>query len=68
MSAIIVEHHDTDLHAFGGGLLARVGNVLRGGQIDGGEILNLLGRFAADHELLRYVLRKRRAAQRARPN
>ena len=65
MVAVIVEHHDADLHPLGsGGFLARIGNALRGGQIDGGEILNFFGGFAADDELLRYVLSKRRAAQR----
>ncbi len=64
MVAVIVEHHDADLHAFGrGGLLARIGNALRSGQIDGGEILNLFGGFAADHELLRHVLSERHAAK-----
>ena len=63
--AVIIEHHDADLHALGGGgLLARIRDALRGGQIDGGEILNLFGRFAAHHELLRYVLSKCRAARR----
>ncbi len=53
-----------DLHALlGGGLLARVGKALRSGQIDGGEILNLFGVFAADNEFLRYVLSKRHAAK-----
>src|SRR3989442_6597715 len=65
MVAVIIEHHDADLHAFGGGgLLARIGDALRGGQIDGGEILNLFGGFTADDELLWYVLSKRHAAQR----
>src|ERR1700732_1460808 len=65
MVAVITEHHYADLHAFGGGgLLARIGNALRGGQVDGCEILNLLGGFAADDKLFRYVLRKRRAAKR----
>ena len=65
MVASLVEHHDADLHALvGGGLLAGVGDTLSGGQIDRGEILNLFGGFAADDELLRYVLSKRRAAKR----
>src|SRR5882762_5350022 len=65
MVAVTIEHHDADLHAFGrGGLLARIGNALRSGQIDGSEILNLVGGFAADDELLRYVLSERHTAKR----
>ena len=65
MIAVMIEHHDADLHALRGcGLLARLRNALRGSQIDGGEILNLFAGFAADDELLRHVLSKRRAAER----
>jgi hypothetical protein len=53
------------VHAFGGcRLLASAGKALCGGQIDVGEILNLFGGFAADDELLGYVLSKRHIAKR----
>jgi hypothetical protein len=67
MVAGMIEHHDGNLHAlFGGGLLAGVRKTLRGGQVDGGEILNLFGVFAADDEFFRHVLSKRHAAERDR--
>src|SRR4029077_18577835 len=65
MVAEIIEHHNADLYALvGRRLLAHIGDALRGGQIDGGEILNLFGGFAADDELFRYALSKSQAARR----
>ena len=65
MVAVVVEHHDADRDAFRRGQpLTGLGDALGGGEIDGREIVDLLGGLAADDELRRHVLRQRRTGER----
>src|SRR5581483_11529988 len=54
---VLVENHDADLNAFGGGgFFANLRDAFGGRQIDGGEVLNLFSSLTADDELLGDVL------------
>gem|GEM_PF-169132 len=65
MVAVVVEHHDADRDSFcRGQALAGLGNAFGRGEIDRREIMDLLGRLAADDELRGHVLRQRRRAER----
>jgi hypothetical protein len=66
MVAVVIEDNDgvPPLSSGGDQALACLGNALRGGQIDGGEILDFFGGFPADDELPRRRLAKRQAAER----